>query len=71
MPSKVIQQKSVEKDRPIENISKQKDLQKDEVKKDLIIIERGSPPFSLQHEISKINIFVPFKEIMRNPEYRG
>ena len=56
---------------PKENISKEKDLLKDEVKNDHITIERSAPPFSLQSEISKIKIFVPFNEILRNPEYRG
>jgi hypothetical protein len=41
------------------------------VKKDLITVERLAPPFSLQNEISKINISFPFNEILRNPQYRG
>jgi hypothetical protein len=46
-------------------------LQKEEVKKDLITVERPAPPFSFKNEISKIKIFVPFNEILRNLEYRG
>jgi hypothetical protein len=71
MPSKEVQQKSVDKDHAIENISKEKYLRKDEVKKDLITVETSSPPFSLRNEISKIKISMPFNEILRNPEYRG
>ena len=62
---------SKEKSLPKESIPKEKDLQKEEVKKDLIIVERIAPPFSLQNEISKIKISVPFNEILRNPKYRG
>ena len=36
-----------------------------------MIVESPSPPFSLQNEISKIKIYVPFNEILRNPEYMG
>lgn len=43
----------------------------DEVNKDHITIKRSVPPFILQTEISKIKIFVPFNEILRNPKYRG
>jgi hypothetical protein len=82
MPKEVVQQKPVEKDLPKdspseekdlpkESIPKEKDLHKEEVKKDLITVERPTPPFSLQIEISKIKIFVPFNERLRNPEYRG
>ena len=60
-----------EKELPKENIPKEKYLQKEEVKKYLIIVERPTPPFNLQNEISKIKIFVPFNEIMINLEYRG
>ena len=34
-----------------ESIPKEKDLQKEDVKKDLIIVERPTPPFILQNEI--------------------
>ena len=46
-------------------------MHKDEVNKDLTILERSSPPFSLQNEISKIKISIPFNEILRNIEYWG
>ena len=62
---------SKEKNIPKESIPKEKDLQKEEVNKDHITVERPTPPFSLQNEISKINISVPFNEILRNPKYRG
>ena len=50
-------------------VPKEKDLQKEEIKRDLI--ERYAPPFNLQAEISKVKIVVPFNEIIRIPEYRG
>lgn len=62
---------SKEKELPKESIPKEKDLQKEEIKKDLVTIERPTPPFSLQNEISKIKIFFPFNEILRYCEYRG
>ena len=46
-------------------------MHKEEIKKDIITVERPVPPFSLQNKISKINISVPFNEVLRNPEYRG
>ena len=46
-PNKDVQQNNVGKDLPKENVSKEKDLQKDEVKKDIITIERSIPSFSL------------------------
>ena len=46
-------------------------MKKEEVKKDLVTVERPSPPFNLQNEIAKIKISVPFNEILRNLEYRG
>jgi hypothetical protein len=46
-------------------------LEKEDVKKDLVTVERHAPPFILQNEISKIKIFVPFNEILINPKYRG
>ena len=62
---------SKEKSLPKESIPKEKDLQQEEVKKDLITVERHAPPFSLQNETSKINISVPFNEILINLEYKG
>ena len=50
-------------------VPKEKDLQREEIKRD--VIERSAPPFNLQAEISKIKIDVPFNEILRIPEYRG
>ena len=50
-------------------VPKEKDLQREEIKRDLI--ERSAPPFNLQAEISKVKIAVPFTEIIRIPEYRG
>ena len=50
-------------------VAKEKDLQKEEIKRDLI--ERSAPPFNLQAEISKVKIAIPFNEIIRIPEYRG
>ena len=58
-----------DKEPPKEIVPKEKDLQKEEIKRDPI--ERFSPPFNLQAEISKIKIAVPFNEILRIPEYRG
>ena len=57
IPNKQVQQKNVGNDLPKENISKEKYLQKDEVKKNLIVVEKNSPSFSLQNELSKIKIF--------------
>ena len=48
---------------------KEKDLQREEIKRDLI--ERSTPPFNFQAEISKVKIVVPFNEIIKIPEYRG
>ena len=62
---------SKKKELPKENKPKEKDLQKEEVKKHLVVVERHVPPFSLQNEISKIKIDVPFNEILRNPESKG
>ena len=50
-------------------VAKEKDLQREEIKRDPI--EKSTPPFNLQVEISKIKIVVPFNEILRIPEYRG
>jgi hypothetical protein len=50
-------------------VPKEKDLQKEEIKRDLI--ERSAPPFNLQAEISKVKITVPFNQIIRIPKYRG
>ena len=58
-----------DKELPKEVVPKEKDLQREEIKRDLI--ERSSPPFNLQAEISKVKIVVPFNEIIRIPEYRG
>ena len=49
-------------------VPKEKDLQREEIKRDPI--ERSAPPFNLQAEISKIKIVVPFNEILRIPKYR-
>ena len=49
-------------------VPKEKDLQKEEIKRDLI--ERSTPAFNLEVEISKIKIVVSFNEILRIPEYR-
>ena len=76
----VVQHKPVEKDipkstplkdneLPKEVVPKEKDLQEEEINRDLI--ERSTPPFNLQAEISKVKIVVPFNEIIRIPEYRG
>ena len=54
---------------PKEMVPKEKDLQREEIKRDLI--ERSTPPFNLQAEISKVKIAIPFSEIIRIPEYKG
>ena len=59
----------MDKELPKECIPKEKDLQKEEIKR--YLIERSAPPFNLQTEFSKIKIVVPFNEILRIPEYRG
>ena len=58
-----------DKELPKEVVPKEKDLPREEIKRDLI--ERSTPPFNLQAEISKVKIVVPFTEIIRIPEYRG
>ena len=57
-----------DKEIPKEVVPKEKDLLREEIKRDPI--ERSTPPFNLQAEISKIKIVVPFNEILRIPEYR-
>ena len=52
-----------------EVVPKEKDLPREEIKRDFI--EKSTPPFNLQAQFSKIKIVVPFTEIIRIPEYRG
>ena len=76
----VVQYKPIEKDvpkaappkdkeLPKEVVPKEKDLQKEEIKRNFI--DRPTPPFNLQKEISKIKIAIPFTKIIRIPEYKG
>lgn len=58
-----------DKELPKEVVPKERDLQREEIKRNSI--ERSTPPFNLQTEISKIKIVVPFTKIIRIPEYKG
>ena len=58
-----------DKELPKEVVPKERELQREEIKRDLI--ERSAPPFNLQARISKVKIVVPFNEIIRILEYRG
>lgn len=49
MPNKDVQWKNIGRYLPKENVSKERDLRKYEVKKDLISVEKNNPPFSLQN----------------------
>ena len=42
-----------------------------EVRKEITIIMENLTSFNLENEISKIKIFLPFNEILRNSEYRA
>ena len=64
-PSKEIQRKDKHKEK-----KSSKKIQEDKKKTSQKYVDKSKSPFSLENEISKIKISIPFDEILRNDEYR-
>jgi len=49
-------------------VQKAQDAKKDDNNKE---VEKSQSTFNLESEISKLNVSIPFNEIIKNTKYRG